>query len=243
MKQVIITAVFIITAALVFGLLFYKCDTSINTAAEPDYAIVANLNGLGCIRLGETHDQVAAALDSCYIAYRKLRSSYDMIDHARVKRDNMLKYVGPQYGDTPDKYNKDYRRYHATLIISEELAANQVELYFWRDTLQKIVLNNGITNTRDFAEAMIWKYGSGKGYHNKKAGIESQLHKWGSDRCVATYQGKTEYILNSEGLANGVRSWYHFIEIKLNDTDMQRRIDAYLHEADSLWAADTYGGI
>ena len=237
-----------ISIALLIFLIFTACQSrrSMSSAEPkaPEYKITESLKGIGCIRLGESAKEVAAALDSCYMEYKPYLTSHNnSIDYVSIKRKAMLEYVGPWSTDTPDTYNKDYRRYYATVIISEQLAADKVELYFWRDTLQKIRIGNNNTRAKDIAEAMIWKYGKGEGYYKKTSNEEDQLHKWGNDRCVATYHGKTEYTLNREGLANGIRSWYHSIEITLNDTDMQRRINKYLHEADSLWTADTYNGI
>ena len=244
MKKFIIALLVIFGVFAAFAVLYYRSITESPKYDAPKYAIAESLKGIGCIRLGETRKEVAAALDSCYLAYQPyLKKHYNSIDFVTVERNKMLEYVGPWSTDTPDTYNKDYRRYYATVIISEQLATDKVELYFWRDTLQKIRIGNNNTKSKDIAEAMIWKYGKGEGYYKKTSNEEDQLHKWGNDRCVATYHGKTEYTLNREGLANGIRSWYHSIEITLNDTDMQRRINKYLHEADSLWTADTYSGI
>lgn len=244
MKKFIIILLVIFGVFAVFTALYFRSTIEATKHNVPKYAVVESLKGIGCIRLGETKTQVAAALDSCYLEYRPyLKQHYNRIDYVTIKRNDMLKYVGPWSTDTPDTHNKDYRRYHATLIVSDQLAIDRVELYFWRDTLQKIRIGNNNTKAKDIAEAMIWKYGKGEGYYRKTSNEEDQLHKWGNDRCVATYHGKIEYTLNREGLANGVRSWYHSIEIMLNDTLMQRRINKYLHEADSLWTADSYGGI
>lgn len=244
MKKFIIALLVIFGVFAAFAVLYYRSITESPKYDAPKYAIAESLKGIGCIRLGETRKEVAAALDSCYLAYRPyLKKHYNSIDFVTVERNKMLEYVDPWSTDTPDTYNKDYRRYYATVIISEQLATDKVELYFWRDTLQKIKIGNNNTRAKDIAEAMIWKYGKGEGYYRKTSNEEDQLHKWGNDRCVATYHGKIEYTLNREGLANGVRSWYHSIEITLNDTHMQRRINKYLHEADSLWTADSYGGI
>ena len=243
MKRVIIAILIIFGVVVAFMALHFREPVSPSEPEALEYKITESLKGIGCIRLGESAKEVAAALDSCYMEYKPyLKSHANRIDYVSIQRNAMLKYVGPWSTDTPDTYNKDYRRYYATVIISEQLATDNVELYFWRDTLQKIRIGNNNTKAKDIAEAMIWKYGKGEGYYRKTSNEEDHLHKWGNDRCVATYHGKIEYTLNREGLANGVRSWYHSIEIMLNDTHMQRRINKYLHEADSLWTADSYGG-
>ena len=243
MKKFIIALLVIFGVFAAFAVLYYRSITESPKYDAPEYAIAESLKGIGCIRLGETRKEVAAALDSCYLAYRPyLKKHYNNIDFVTVERNKMLKYVGPWSTDTPDTYNKEYRRYHATLIISEQLALDNINLYFWRDTLQKIRIGNDL-RAKDIAEAMIWKYGKGQGHYKKTATEEDQLHKWGNDKCVAVYQGNIKYTLNGQGLANGVSSWYQVIEMALNDYKMQQRIDEYLHQADSLWNASTYGGI
>lgn len=240
---------FIITLLVIFGVfaaftaLYFHSTIEATKHSVPKYAVVESLKGIGCIRLGETKTQVAAALDSCYLEYRPyLKQHYNRIDYVTIKRNDMLKYVGPWSTDTPDTHNKDYRRYHATLIVSDQLAIDRVELYFWRDTLQKIRIGND-WKVKEIAEAMIWKYGKGEGHYKKTATEEDQLHKWGNDKCVAAYQGNIKYLPNSQGLVSDILSWYHVIEILLNDINMQARINEYLHEADSLWKATSYGGI
>ena len=202
-----------------------------------DYKQVDNLVGIGCIRIGESVAQVTAAIDSMYSQHKS------MLNHEYIKKQDMINYVGPKTFDIPDKYNEYYRRYHATVVISETLIAEEVELFFWRDTLHMIKLSNSNPQTREVAQGMIWKYGNGEGYCEKSATKAKELHKWGNETCVATYKGETTYILNNDGLACGIDRWYHNIEIKLNDLNVDKRIDNYLHEADSLWHEGSYANL
>lgn len=221
-------------------LLIVSLESCASLIGETDYAVVPDLAGIGCLRIGETRQKISESLDSCYLAYRPfLRSHGSCIDYVTVSRNKMLQRAEIPF-DIPDKYNKNYHRYSATLIISEELAVADVELYFWKDTLHAIKLGNAIAGTRDVAEAMIWKYGKGKGYYKKTSTTENQLHKWGNDKCIARYKSDVTYTLGSNGLVNGVKSWFHEIHIVKNDIRMQQRIDKYMHEADSLWHAGAY---
>lgn len=196
------------------------------------------------MQIGDSREDVAKALDSCYLAYQSyLQNHLQSIDHTTITRGCMLRYAGPSSTDTPDQFNKDYRRYYATLIISEELATDKVELYFWRDTLHKIHVSNSDSKTRDIAKAMIYRYGDGEGFYNKTADRENQRHIWGNDRVIAQYKGDIRYCLNNSGIVSSIDRMFQDITITLNNPDMSRRIDEYLHEADSLWRQSKYNGI
>lgn len=215
--------------------------TSINQGLT--YTLVEELNGLGCIKLGESINNVRQSLDSNYLNYQDvIRKNRGRIKHVTISRNRMLQYKGPSTIDIPDKYNTDYCRYHATIIISEELAVENVELYFWRDTLHRISLLNRI-GTNEIGEAMIYKYGEGEGPKLKTASRSEESHNWGNDFCIASYISNITYQLNSQGLASGIESWFHRIDITLRDHSMNKEITRYLEQSDSLYRNDKYKNI
>lgn len=235
-------------AGVIIGIIviaFFLIKVSVNIPANQtlSYTFAEGLNGLGCIKLGSSVDKVKQSLDSNYLNYRDVISrNRGSIDGVKISRNTMLQYKGPSSIDTPDKYNTDYRRYHATIILSEDLAVGNVELYFWRDTLHRISLLNH-PGTDDIGEAMIYRYGEGVGHKLKTASRTEQEHNWGNDLCTATYIGYITYRLNSQGIASGIDRWFHRIDITLRNERMNYDIKQYLERADSLYRNDRYKNI
>lgn len=227
-----------IVCLFIASIVLVSCTSNV----EP-YAYAEELDGIGCLRLGDSYKDVKAALDSNYLNYRDvIRKNHGSINFVDINRNKMIYYKGPSPIETPDKYNTDYKKYEATLIISEELAVKEVELYFWHDTLHKISFLNRI-GTDEVAEALIYKYGEGAGPKKKTGSRTEEVHIWGNDLCVATYVGNITYSLNSQGLASGVQSWFHRIDITLSEERMNNEITRYLEHADSLYQASKYNGI
>ncbi|MBQ2371584.1 MAG: hypothetical protein II289_00245 [Bacteroidales bacterium] len=224
--------------AIISVTIYYMFRPAKETASSGiAYKEIPALKGIAYITLGKTFQDIKNAIDSSYAANKQLlKENY-------IDKSEMFTYEKPTYGDIPDKYNKDYLEYEAVIVISDELISEKAHLFFWKDTLQRIWFSNSDPASRKIGEAMVWKYGEGEGFRHKTNSEERQLHLWGNDYCIARYQGSTTYSIGSSGLANGIDRWFHEVEIKLNDTGMERRISAYLQEADSLWKADAYGDI
>lgn len=238
-----ITCIIVIIGLIVTAYLAIRPSDGGIIHQEPTYAYAEDLKGLGPIKMGSSLDEVTQVLDSNYLNYHDvIRKNGGSIDFVSVSRNKMLQYVGPSLIDTPDTYNTDYRRYRATLIISERLAVEDVELYFWHDTLHKITLLNRI-GTDEVGEGLIHKYGEGVGPKKKTSSRIEEVHRWGNDLCVATYVRDITYTLNSQCLASGVQSWFRRIDITLSDERMNKKIENYLNHADSLHHADRYSGI
>lgn len=245
LKEMKKSIAFIIAIISIVVIAYFLINASVNIPANqtPSYTFAEGLNGLGCIKLGSSVDKVKQSLDSNYLNYRDvIRRNRGSIDYVKISRNTMLQYKGPSSIDTPDKYNTDYRRYHATIILSEELAVENVELYFWRDTLHRISLLNHL-GTDDIGEAMIYRYGEGAGHKLKTASRTEQEHNWGNDLCTATYIGNITYRLNSQGIASGIDRWFHRIDITLRNERMNYDIKQYLERADSLYRNDKYKNI
>lgn len=214
---------------------------SSQTTLKPSYKVVENLNGLGCLQIGMTTNEAKKSLDSLYSAYsRYLKKNFNSIDYVTIKRNEMFKRVEPLSYKAPSSYTPNHTEYEVILIFSEDLAVDRIKAYFYADTLYRIHIPNSSSKAREVGEGLITKYGEGIGYYDKSSNIEAQLHKWGNKNCLATYNGKTTYNLNSQGLASGVASWFHEVEIIKNDIYLTRTIENYLHQADSLWQVDRY---
>lgn len=198
------------------------------------YKYTADIKGIGCLRLGESFSQVSAALDSSYLKWQ------EVLDQEYIRRTEMLKYAEPNSIEIPELYNADYRKYLATVVISKELIAENVTLYFWKDTLQRIWFSNNNHSTYDIGKALIWKYGEGEGYQSKTANRNEELHLWGNDLVVAKYESNITYKIDSDGFPKGVEKWFQEVDIRINNTGLDQRIVHYLRIADSLWTADTY---
>lgn len=224
--------------AIISVTIYYMFRPAKETASSGiAYKEIPALKGIAYITLGKTFQDIKNAIDSSYAANKQLlKENY-------IDKSEMLTYEKPTYGDIPDKYNKNYLEYEAVIVISDELISEKAHLFFWKDTLQRIWFSNSDPVSRKIGEAMVWKYGEGEGFYNKTTNDESQLHLWGNNYCIARYKGSTTYTIGSNGLANGIDRWFHEVEIKLNDSEMEKRISAYLHEADSLWKESSYGNI
>ena len=172
-----------------------------------------------------------------------IKKNFNSIDYVTIKRNEMLMRVEPLSYKAPSSYTPNHAEYEVTLIFSEDLAVDGIKAYFWADTLYRIHIPNSITKSQEIGEGLIMKYGDGIGYYDKNSNTEDQLHRWGNDNCIATYRGKNTYNLNSQGLASGVASWFHEVEIIKNDLNLMQGIENYLHQADSLWQVDRYKGL
>ena len=244
MKKLIIALIALVV--ILFAVISFRgmLTESSQTTSIPQYKFVENLNGIGCLRIGMTSSEAKKVLDSLYSAYSSyLKKNYNSIDYVRIKRNEMLKRVEPLSYKAPSSYTPNHTEYEVTLIFSEDFAVERVKAYFWSDTLYRIHVPNSVIQANEIGEGLITKYGDGIGYYDKNINIEDQLHRWGNDHCIVTYRGKTTYNLNSQGLASGVASWYHEVEIIKNDLDLTQKIENYLHQADSLWQVDRYKNI
>ena len=231
MKKIIIGIILIVS---IIAIVLLQPEKEIQ---QIKYKYTADIKGIGCLQLGESFSQVSAALDSSYLKRQKeLVQKY-------IRRTEMLKYAEPNSIEIPERYNTDYRKYLATVIISEELIAENVILYFWRDTLQRIWFSNNNHSTRDIGKALIWKYGEGEGYQSKTANRNEELHLWGNDLCIAKYESNITYKIDNEGFLKGVERWFQEVDIRINNTELDQRIVNYLRIADSLWTADTYSDL
>lgn len=243
MKKLIIAAIVLIVA-IAAVVSFRGMQMSSQIAPKPTYQVVEDLNGIGCLRIGMTSSEAKKVLDSLYSAYSSyLKKNYNSIDYVRIKRNEMLKLVEPLSYKAPSSYTPNHTEYEVTLIFSEDFAVERVKAYFWSDTLYRIHVPNSVIQANEIGEGLITKYGDGIGYYDKNSNTEDQVHRWGNDHCIATYRGKTTYNLNSQGLASGVASWFHEVEIIKNDLDLTQKIENYLHQADSLWQVDRYKNI
>lgn len=244
MKKLIIAIIIIITlVTILFAVISFRgiLMEPTPTTVKPSYKVVENLNGIGCLKIGMTTSEVKKALDSLYSAYGwYLKKNFNSIDFVTIKRNEMLKRVEPLSYEAPSSYTPNHIEYEVILIFSEDLAADRIKAYFYADTLYRIHIPNTISKAQEIGEGLITKYGEGIGYHDKNSNTEAQLHRWGNDDCLATYRGETTYNLNSQGLASGVASWFHEVEIIKNDLHLTKKIENYLHHADSLWQADRY---
>ena len=238
MKKLIITAITILIA--VFAFITIRGWFIIPKVSEPaPYKYVENLNGIGCLTIGMTSSEAKKALDSVYSVYSNyLKKNFNRIDYVTIKRNEMLKKVEPLSYKAPSSYIPNHTEYEVTLIFSEDLATDRVKTYFWNDTLYRIHIPNSLSKAQEIGEGLIIKYGDGIGYYDKTSDTEDQLHRWGNDHCLATYRGKTTYNLNSQGLASGVASWFHEVEIIKNDLNFTQKIENYLQQADSLWQVE-----
>lgn len=239
MKKFIITAITIVIVAFFIITLRGIYIMSKVSDQPATYKYVENLNGIGCLKIGMTREEVKKALDSLYSAYSShLKKNYNRIDYVTIKRTEMLKQVEPLSYKAPSSYVPNHTEYEVTLIFSEDFATDRVKAYFWNDTLYRIHIPNSLTKAQEIGEGLITKYGSGIGYYDKNSNTEDQLHRWGNDYCLTTYRGKTTYNLNSQGLPSGVASWFHEVEITKNDLNLTQKIETYLHQADSLWQVE-----
>lgn len=245
MKKFIIAVITIVIVAFAIitlrGMYLAHKVNSQTSSYTPQYKYVENLNGIGCLQIGMTSSEANKALDSLYLAYSTyLRNNYNSIDYVSIKRNEMLKKVDPLSYKAPSSYTPNHTEYDVKLIFSEDFAIDRVRVYFWADTLYRIHIPNSITKAQEIGKGLITKYGEGIGYYNKTSDTEDQLHRWGNDNCLITYRGKTTYNLNSQGIASGVASWFHEVEIINNDLNLTKVIENYLHQADSLWQVDKY---
>lgn len=230
-----------VLALVILAYIIIRC---INHAEKPSieqapYKYVENLNGIGCLRIGMTISEAKKALDSLYLTYGDyLRKNYNSIDYVSIKRNEMLKQVEPLFYKAPSAYTPNHKEYEVTLIFSEDFAEDRIKAYFWADTLYRIHIPNSIIRAQDIGKGLLKKYGEGIGYYNKTRDTEDQLHRWGNDNVIATYRGETTYNLNSQGIASGVASWFHEVEIIKNDLELTEKIEDYLNQADSLWQVE-----
>lgn len=155
----------------------------------------------------------------------------------------MLQKGKLMYNTIPENYTSDYCCYQATIVISEDLIVEKAMLFFWKDTLARIWINNSNVHAREVGNALIWKYGAGEGYCNKTSNKEDLQFLWGNDYCIAKYIGSTTYVIGENGLAKGISNSFQEVDVRLNDQAMQQRITNYLHKADSLWNVNRYNGI
>lgn len=198
------------------------------------YKLVPELDGLGCIRIGASFDEVSDSIDSSYTANREILS------RKHIRRSEMFRKDKLPYVRTPEKYTSDYSCYEATVFVSEDLVIEKADLFFWKDTLHRIWISNSNHCAKDVGEALIWKYGSGEGYYRKSSASENQMHLWGNEFCVAKYQGDITYVLGGNGMAKGVDKWFHEVDIRLNRHGIEDRISDYLHKADSIWKNEAF---
>lgn len=243
MKKFIVTFFTIVIVIFAFimlrGMYLMNKVNSQPSSYIPKYKYVENLNGIGCLKIGMTSSEAGKALDSLYIAYSGyLKKNFNNIDYVKIKRNEMLKQVEPLSYKAPSSYTPNHTEYEVTLIISEDLAINEVKAYFWADTLYRIHIPNSLTKADEVGEGLITKYGDGVGYNKKTNDTKDQLHRWGNDNCLITYRGKTTYSLNNQGFPTGVASWFHEVEIIKNKPDLITKIENYLHKADSLWQSE-----
>lgn len=237
-KVVIAILGILLLAHLSVTVVMVKKATENPTSEQVPYNYVENLNGIGCLRIGMTISEAKKALDSLYLSYGDyLRKNYNRIDYVRIKRNEMLKQVEPLFYKAPSAYTPNHKEYEVTLIFSEDFAVDEIKAYFWADTLYRIHIPNSIIGAQDIGKGLLKKYGEGIGYYNQTRDTEDQLYRWGNDNVIATYRGKTTYNLNSQGIASGVASWFHEVEIIKNDLELTEKIEDYLNQADSLWQA------
>lgn len=244
MKKLIIALISLIV--ILFAVIAFRgmLMESSQTTLKPPYKVVENLNGIGCLKIGMTSSEARKALDSLYSAYSSyLKNNFNRIDFVSIKRNEMLQRVEPLSYKAPSSYTPNHTVYEVILIFSEDFAVEKVKAYFWSDTLYRIHIPNSVIQAHEIGEGLITKYGDGIGFYDKNSKTEDQLHRWGNDHCITTYRGNTTYNLNSQGLASGVASWFHEVEIIKNDLDLTQKIENYLHQADSLWQVDRYKNI
>lgn len=232
MKKLIISAIIVVTVA--FAIITLRGMFIISKVSEQpaSYKYVENLNGIGCLKIGMTSSEVKIALDSMYNSYNNyLKSHVDYIDGVRVKRKELLKLVKPYSDETPLENIPNYREYEATLIFSEDFAIDRIKTYFWSDTLYRIHVPNSQYKTKQVGEGLLFKYGDGIGHNRKDGNNEDQLHRWGNDKCIVTYTGRTTYY------SDGPR-WFYDVEVITTDLNLPSEVKAYLQAADSLWQAE-----
>lgn len=225
MKKIIIGLIALVV--ILFAVISFRgmLMQSSQKTSTPQYKFVENLNGIGCLKIGMTTSEAHKALDSLYLSHK--RDVYYYID-----RDEVLKLAKPLFEDeAPVEYHPNHKKYDATLILSKDLVVESIDLYFWADTLYRIVIPNSLSKTKTIGDGLVFKYGEGLG-HNQQNGIyENQLHKWGNDRCLVTYIGRTEE-------SDRGPTFFYNIEVITSDSELEYTVKKYLDKADSLWVAD-----
>lgn len=225
MKKFIIT--FFTIVIVIFGIIMLRgmyLMTKVNSQPSsyiPEYKYVENLNGIGCLKIGMTSSEAKKALDSTYHSHEKKLSAID-------KYAKIFKLVKPYREDTPLEYYPNYREYRTSLILAEDFIVDDIELYFWEDTLYRIHLHDARGDTKQIGDGLVIKYGDGLGHNKNEGYYEDQYHRWGNNNCITTYVGKT--TSSSEG-----PRYFYDVEVITKDLDLPSKIKSYLETADSLW--------
>lgn len=236
MKKLIITAITIVIVvsaiALFRGMFLMHKVNNQPSSYTPKYKYIENLNGLGCLKIGMTTSEVQKALDDMYLTYKDfLKKNYNSIDFVSIERNKMLNKLEPSSYKAPSAYIPNHTEYEVTLIFSENFAADRIQAYFWKDTLYRIYIPNYRPSTKEIGEGLIYKYGEGVGHSKKDGMYEDQLHRWGNEKCLVTYTGRT--IKHSEG-----PRYFYNIEVITQNHSLTDEIETYLDKADSLWQTE-----
>ena len=237
MKKFIITAITIVIVvfaiALFRGMFLMNKVNNQPLSYTPKYKYVENLNGIGRLKIGMTSSEVKRRLDSVYLDHHGLinKKRLSVVDSIGIKYAKIFELVKPYKEEMPLEYYPNYREYRAQLILSEDFIVNEVELYFWSDTLYRIHFPNSKFETKQVGEGLLYKYGDGIGHNKKDGNNEDQLHRWGNDRCIVTYIGKTTYY------SDGPR-WFHDVEVITQDLNLTDKIETYLDNAEDAWQSE-----
>ena len=196
---------------------------------NPPYTYVENVTGLGCLKIGSTISEVKAAIDSNYHSTGHRKESSVLQQHDFIYEC-----------DAPAEYLEEYKKYKASIYLSEDNKIKDIELKFFRDSLFSVALLNTNMDADDVGKAFILKYGKGKGFCRKTADSLDEYHCWGNEICKISFAKQIKYSLNSQGIANSVYSRFCTFIVEKNDPELDIRIEQYLKEAEKSWNVKQY---